>query len=117
MSRNLPYKRFERVASQIFEVISEAFYTELGGASLMDVHITQVRVTPDLRTARVYFHIMNNSEERLKEVTKAMELLKGRMRKLIGSELNLKYTPEIKIFYDEGVDASERVDQLLRGNI
>ena len=61
MSKNLPYKRTDRVSAQIFEVVSESFYTELGGDALWDVQITRVVVTPDLRIARVYYHILNIS--------------------------------------------------------
>lgn len=113
--KNLPYRRTDRVAAQMFEIISESFYTDFASEGMLDVQITRVTVAPDLRTARVFFHLLNGNEARKEKVLKMLVDIKGKMRALIRSQMRLKYIPELKIVYDEGVDMTERLERLLSG--
>lgn len=112
MNRHLPYNRAERVGNVIYKVIVEAFKFKLSDPRLRGVEITRVRLTPDLGTARVSFHL--SSKERQGEALKGLTSAKGYMKRLIADAVELKFMPEIEFFYDDGVDATERIDELLR---
>ena len=76
------------------------------------VAISQVVTSPDLRLAKVYYHLGPGTGSR-KQVQKAMERARGFFRSHIARTLNLRYTPELRFFYDDLYDEARRVEELL----
>lgn len=112
MSRNLPYDRGERVADAIFEVVSGIVRTEVSDPRLAGVYVTRVSVTKDLRLARVCFHMEDNSDEKKALAVKGFQSARGLFKRRIGEVIKLRFMPDIKFYYDEGVDTKERIDEL-----
>jgi ribosome-binding factor A len=77
--------------------------------------LTRVQLTDDLRYARVYVRLSYGADDSAKrtELIRAMDAAAGRLRRHVGRRLALRYTPELRFFYDEGPDAASRVDELL----
>jgi ribosome-binding factor A len=116
MSRHLPYDRAERVGDEIFKLISEALCTELSDPRLKNIHITRVRMTKDLKVARVYFYFTDKSlpfDE--KEVIKGLTSAKGFLKRLVADGLSIRYTPEMAFYYDDVVDLRDKIDSLSAG--
>ena len=76
--------------------------------------MTLVRMTPDLRIARVYFRTLGGGATQA-EVGRALERAAPFLRAEIGHALGMRVTPELRFAYDEVPDTADRVDALLRG--
>jgi ribosome-binding factor A len=77
------------------------------------VTITDVTVTPDLKTARVHYSVLGGDEEKL-AVRDAFRRSKGFIRKELGRSLQLRCSPEVAFLYDNSFEKGERIDRLLR---
>ena len=104
--------RMRRVDEAIREVVSDALQTEFQDPRIGFVTVTSVDTSPDLRNARVWVTVLGD-EGRREEALAALRAGHGRLQAAIGRSLNLKYTPELDIRYDESVDRGLRVDELL----
>jgi ribosome-binding factor A len=75
--------------------------------------ITEVKVTKDLRRARIYFTLAGGKE--LSEQTaQGFRSAAGFIKRHLGPRLGLRYMPELDFFYDESFDHGARIDQLLK---
>ena len=114
MSRQLPCQRAERVAGEIYHVIAGAVLNDLADPRLKGVQITAVKMTRDLRVARVYFHLSEGDEEKRRNALEGLASAKGYIKRKVGQHLSLRYMPEIEFFYDERMDEEERVEEILK---
>lgn len=112
--KNLPYDRSARVAGAIYEIISTSIVSELSDQRLKGVQITGVKMTRDLRTVRVNFHIPNADEGMKKDALKGLASCSGFFKRDINSQIKLRFMPEIEFYYDESVDEEERIEELLK---
>ncbi len=105
--------RTERVASLIKTEIGAILTREYNDPSFGFITVTDVKMTPDLRIAKVAFSIFGNEE--LKEKTMRMlEDEKAHIRGLVGSHLRLKFTPALQFYRDDTLDTVDRINQLIR---
>lgn len=81
------------------------------------VTITSVMVSPDLRSAKVYWVVSSISgqdrQERIAEVSDAFQSAEGLFRKMLGKPLGIRFVPELKFFYDDTLDTAENVERLI----
>lgn len=104
--------RTERAADTLREEISQIVGYELEDPRLSSVTVTDVRIAPDLRTARVYVTVAGNEQEH-KAALNALRHAAPYVRKQLGLTLNLSHTPELHFVRDRVEEEGERVDQLL----
>lgn len=74
--------------------------------------ITRVTVTADLKLAYCYFLPFNTSlreEDLLEALSSSMRAI----RAMVTEKINLKYSPELRFFYDESFDNANKVESLL----
>ena len=76
------------------------------------VTITTVKVTDDLQIAKVYLSIYNSKISNEKFL-KILDDKKGYLRSYVGSNLKLRYTPELRFFIDDTLDKMEHIQKLL----
>jgi ribosome-binding factor A len=77
------------------------------------VTVTAVRVTPDLRTARVYYTVLGEEAER-KATAAGLRSAAGHLRQVLGNQVRLKFLPDLLFEEDDTEDRAERVEELLR---
>lgn len=80
---------------------------------LKNLTLTEVKMSPDLKRANVYFGFFNrdlNSEE----AEKALKGSAGFFRKQIGDSLELKYVPEIIFHPDRSLEHSQRMEEIFK---
>jgi ribosome-binding factor A len=77
------------------------------------ITITGVKVSQDLKTARVYYSMMGSEQER-KETQKGLEAAKGYIRREITEAVNLRVSPEVFFTFDESLERGDRIERLLR---
>ncbi len=78
------------------------------------ISVTDVKVTKDLRYAKVYVSIFCNSEEEKKENLAALKNASGFVRKELGRRINLRYTPEIIFEIDDSINYGMHMDELIQ---
>lgn len=104
------YPRMRRVNSIVMQVLA-AEVERLKDPRLEMVSITGVDTAPNLRRATVFFSLL--------ELDKADDAMAGlrsagpRLRKLLGDEVRMKYTPALEFELDQGVVGGAKIDQLL----
>jgi ribosome-binding factor A len=114
MPRNLPYNRADRVASEVFQIVSSFIYQNMDDDRIERLQITGVKMTKDLSIARIYYYI-EGGKDKLIAAKKALEETKAEMRHQIGQGVVLKILPKVEFFVDEGVENAERIHELLKG--
>jgi ribosome-binding factor A len=105
--------RAERVGSLIKEEISVIIQRKLNEPSNGFITVTDVRMSADLRIAKVYVSIFGPPDVREKTL-KMIEVNKKEIRSLIGSRIRLKFTPEIHFHLDETLDRVEVINNLIK---
>jgi len=104
-------ERTERVAEEFREVLA-AEIQRLKDPRLGFVTVTGVRVTPDLRRARIFYTVLG--EERQHVATRAaLRSARSHLRTVLGHQVRVKFTPELEFEEDAGGDRGERIEQIL----
>ena len=106
-------RRPERVGHLVQAELAALFLRGTNDPRLRDVTVTDVRMSPDLRVARVYFRTLGGGEAReatVRALQRAAHFLRGE----VGRALGLRVTPELRFEYDTTPDTARRVDDLLR---
>ena len=105
-------RRLERVAHLIQAELAAWFLRDAKDPRLQQVTVTGVRMTPDLRLARVYVRTLRDEDPAptLQALGRATHALRG----AIGRSLGLRVTPELRFEYDRAPDRARRIDDLLR---
>lgn len=76
------------------------------------ISVTAVETTPDLRYAKVFISILDKSKG--KEVQKGLKSASGWLRRELGHNLDLRYTPELSFVLDDSIDKGAHILELLR---
>ncbi len=105
-------RRSERVADILRDEISQIVGYELEDPRITMVTVTDVRLSENLKAARVYVTVAGTEEEH-KLALAALHKAAPYVRKQVGLALNLPRTPEIYFVRDRVEEEGERVDQLL----
>ena len=74
--------------------------------------VTNVKVTNDLKIAKIYISFLENK----KTVDELIRVLKNKtklIRYYVGLELNLKYIPELRFYYDDTMQYAEKINKLI----
>ncbi|MCX7913395.1 MAG: 30S ribosome-binding factor RbfA [Thermodesulfovibrionales bacterium] len=108
-----PYKRTERLNILLREEIADLIMKKIKDPRLGFVTVTDVELTKDLRTAKVFISIMNKNDYDL-----SLEILnssKGLLRSEISKRIKIKYIPSIEFLIDRSAEHGGRIDEILRG--
>ena len=105
--------RMRRVNEAVREVLSTAIAQELKDPRVGFVTVTAVDTSPDLRRAHVYVSVLGDDEHR-RDSLEGLFSSRGFLQARVGSELRMKHTPQLEFRYDDGVDRSMRISELLR---
>ena len=109
-------RRTERVEKLIKEEVSLIFLHELQNKlpsrEIGFVTITDVKVTADLKIAKVYISVFDRSKR--EEVLEKIKLKTGFIRSLLASRIKIKFTPELKFFIDDTLDYVEKIEGLIK---
>lgn len=106
-------KRPERVASLLKQELADILMREYADQTVGLTTVTEVRMSPDLRIARVYISVYGDDEAK----ARTMEMLdaeKGHIRSLIGSRVRLRFTPDLQFVRDDTLDRVERINTLIK---
>ncbi len=111
--QELPYNRTDRVGQQIRVILGQITLKHIDLSHLGFITFTGVNVSPDLRSAKVFYSVLDPKYPK-DELQAAMNDLRKAFRKYIGQELKIKNIPKLKFYLDESQEYSEKVDKLLK---
>ena len=101
-----------RLAQELKSEISAIISRELPHQRLGFITITDVKVSPDLRSARVFISVLGPSADRMRTL-EILDSEKAFIRQLIGRRFRLRHTPEITFVYDETVENADHMMRLM----
>jgi ribosome-binding factor A len=104
--------RMRRVDEAMREVLSGAITSEIKDPRVGFVTVTAVETSADLRHARVYASVLGEDPVRRRSMA-GLQSAHGYLQKRVASELRLKNTPTLEFLYDETLDRSLRIAELL----
>ncbi len=104
--------RQERVSRMLFEELSIIVGSELSDPKLALARVTDVRISRDLRNAKV-FVTHNDEEVSQKEVLWALKNATPYIRSQIAMRSTTRAVPEFVFHYDDSPERAERIDTLL----
>ncbi|HEY4025745.1 MAG TPA: 30S ribosome-binding factor RbfA [Candidatus Dormibacteraeota bacterium] len=106
--------RAVQVGAQVREEIMEIIRRDLKDPRIGFVSITEVRMSPDLRSARVRFSVLGD-EDQGRATLAGLRSASGLIRRELGRRLqNLKFAPELRFEIDPSIEYSVRISKTLR---
>ncbi len=106
------YKRADRVASVIQNVVSSQLLREVQDPAVQFVTITKVKVTDDIRHAKIYFSVLK--DDQLEKAQDALERSKGMLRSAVGKQMKLRHVPTLAFYYDDSTAYAHHIETLLQ---
>ena len=106
------YPRAERVERLAREVLGEALQ-DLKDPRIGFVTVTSVKMSPDLRQAKVFVSVLGADEAREASM-EAIRRAVPHLRATLGREVRLKFLPSLEVLEDTTAAYGERIEQLLR---
>ena len=105
-------RRTLRIAREIKEIVSRVIILELADPRLGFVTVTEVEVTPDLRTAQVKLSVLGDPADG-KLCLKAIEHARGRIQSEVNASLMTKVVPRLTFVLDDRVKKSIEISRLI----
>lgn len=110
----VPGHRHERIAEEIRHEVSILLGGELKDPRIAGlVTVTEVRVTPDLRQARIFVSVMGSDAEQASTL-QGLAAAAGYVRRELTQRLGLRRGPELFWILDKSEEYAEHIEELLR---
>ena len=107
------FKRADRVNALLQRELGMIISEELGDPRIAFSTVTEVKVTDDLRSARVHVSVLGD-EDQIASTMKAIEEAKPYLRHELGRRTDLRFVPELTFVSDRTAERSARISTLLR---
>jgi ribosome-binding factor A len=108
----MEYQRSDRVGDRLLEETAELLRREIHDPRLQCLNLTGVRMSKDLRHAKVFFSLLGGSGDRGQALA-GLKSASGFIRSRLAKKLNLRFVPSIDFLYDDSEDEARRIDALL----
>jgi ribosome-binding factor A len=109
-------RRVYQVAERIKEIVAEHL-VHSADPRFQLVTVTSVMVSPDLRNCKVYWVVSFVSgvdrQARIAEVDEALENAGGLFKRILAKQLNIRFVPDVRFYYDDTLDTVEHVERLM----
>ena len=105
-------RRMQKVANQIKTELGWLIEHKLRDPEKGFVTLTRVRLTSDLKLASIHFSVLGDENQRVlseKILKKAIPF----MKRELGERLKLRYIPDLRFFYDDSLEYSNKIASLL----
>ena len=106
-------RRLERVGQMVQAELARLLLTAVKDPRLRAVTITGVRMSADLRHARVWFRTLDDPPTH-EAVQKGLERASGYLRGEVGRALGMRNVPDLRWEWDDTPETARRVEDLLR---
>lgn len=107
------FPRADRVAAHIQKVLSESLHVKVKDPRLEMAVITGVKMSRDIKTARVYYTVSGGNRAKT-AAKKGFQEARGYIKRVLARQLGLRYMPEIHFYYDDSIDYGSNIESLIR---
>ena len=105
--------RLDRVNEELKREIGNIINNELKNSNITGlISVTKVKVSPDLKYARVYISMINSKST--KNTLAGLKRATGFIRSRVAEKINLRVTPELVFELDDSMEYGERIDNILK---
>ncbi len=105
--------RLNRINEELKREISNIINYEVTNSNVTGlISVTKVKISPDLRYARVYVSVLNSRNT--KQTLAGLKSSSGFIRSRIAEKINLRVTPELVFELDDSMQYGEKIDTILR---
>ena len=108
-----PFSRSDRVSGQIKKVLSDILLKKIKDPRLESATITGVKMSRDLKFARVYF-VTSGGKESMEGAIEGFKSALGYVKRKLAAQLGLRYMPELRFFYDDSFDYGSHIDKIIK---
>lgn len=105
--------RQRKLADRIKEIVASALEFTIKDPRIGFITITDVRITPDLREASIFYTVYGDEDARAATAA-ALASAKGVLRSEVGRQTGVKFTPTLAFIPDAIPDTARHVEDLLR---
>ncbi len=105
-------QRTKRLGGLIKRELSNILLTDYQTKLPAFTTITEVRMTSNLRQARVYYSVMGTDGEKAR-VGDFLNNIKGKLRSAIAGRVKMRFHPTLEFCLDSTLDYADRIDHLL----
>jgi ribosome-binding factor A len=106
-------RRTDRVADALQGLIAELLLRAIKDPRIGLVTITGVRVSPDLRHARVFFSTLGDDDAHAQALA-GLRSAAGFIRSQVARRLDLRVAPQLAFEFDPSLEQAERLTRLLK---
>lgn len=109
--------RASRMAKRIQQIVATALEREIRDPRVAGVTITDTRMTGDLHDATIFYTVMGETVGETPDYEAAaagLERVKGQLRKIVGAELSVRFTPTLSFEVDTVPEASASLEAVLQ---
>ncbi len=78
------------------------------------ITVTEVRMTPDLKTARVYVIPLGGADT--KEIVKILTEFSHLVRRALSKRLDIKFLPKLIFVEDNSFEYAEKIEKIIKKN-
>ena len=108
------HARPERVGQEIQAALAEIFARGLlRDPRIGFVTITGVKMSPDLRVAKVFYSMIGTDEQKA-DTQAGLDAAKGFVRREVTARVELRISPEIFFVFDESIGEGDKITRLLK---
>jgi len=111
-SKSIPGRGL-RVADQIQRDLSEIIVFELKDPRVGMITITEVQVTPDYAHAKVFFTMLNDDLEAIRNTVAGLTQAAGFLRNQLGRRLTIHTLPALHFHHDNSTARGAHMSQLI----
>lgn len=101
-----------RVAELIKRELAVLIPRVLDDARTHQATITSVDISPDLKSARVYFTLLGG-ESQAAPVLTAFKRAAGHLRRELAGRVALRVVPELRFYFDASIERGDRLSRLI----
>ncbi|HET8570182.1 MAG TPA: 30S ribosome-binding factor RbfA [Candidatus Limnocylindria bacterium] len=109
----MAYKRSDRVRALLQRELGTLISEELRDPRIRFATVTEVRITDDLRSARVHVSVLGDDDE-AEEAMRALSDAAPHIRHELGERTDLRFVPALTFVSDRTAERSARIARLLR---
>jgi ribosome-binding factor A len=105
-------QRTEKVQKVAQEVLGESIQA-LTDPRIGFVTVTGVKISPDLRHARVFVSVLGSEDEQ-RATMAGLDSAKSHLRSDLGRQMRIKYLPDLIFELDHSPEEAQRMEELFR---
>ena len=110
---NRNYNRIERINEEYKRELSQIISYELKNSNITGmISVTKVKVTTDLKYAKVYVSILNSKN--IKDTLAGLKKSSGFIRTELAKRINLRNTPELIFELDDSIEYGAKIETILK---